>query len=620
MNEGTMHRFLGVSLLVLLSVLSAGAQEGEWKGPIRLPVWAIDADGEFVTIVYGLSEAAGKKFDVGLQLANVEQRVLAEPDAVTGHIGTVTPGPTRKIIWHYRKDYPSGLRGRGWKFILTIEWGRQKVTVATREGTFTPPRLLLEKVTFTGAKANAFLDAGEQATLSFVLRNVGMGDAVGTCVRLALVQPLEGMRFDTLLTAGDMLPGSAVPLQAAFTGLPDLQTGSAKIQLSVRDRYDYSVVNDTVTVATQAFLPPALVIVNRSLTSPLYPGPRRLADAPMLVRGDTGVVMLEVKNLGRGKADSIRAAVAIEGEGWNAHFLGRSHVVVLRDLPADSSDVITFPILADERAEAESIRVLVGITERRAAYGLMDTIRLPARRRYLTFDAQFADLMKRGLFDSAGVLCRRQLTIEPHRATLYADLGDVYDSMGDRARAVEQFVAAADRGDRRAASWLQVNATFKENTSVRYESTPLPFLDAGATVTIGVFPSPVAEDDPAGERLYSALRANTDRKRVVLVPYKAMTSQLGAASILSSDSGALRKMSRDLGITYVIEARDADRKMQGFTLSVVRTADAQGIFARKFQPSAVSTALQDLGRLFKESLVPVYTTKRMYSAKAGRWK
>ena len=615
-----MNRLLSLSLSVLLSVLSAGAQEGEWKGPIRLPVWSIDSDGEFVTIIYGLSEVAGKKFEVGLQLTNVEQRVLAEPDAVTGHIGTVAPGPIRKIIWHYRKDYPSGLRGRGWKFILTIEWGRQKITVATREGTFTPPHLLMEKMTFAEANANGVLDAGEQGNLSFVLRNVGMGDAVGACVRLALVQPLDGIRFDTLLTAGDMLPGAAVPLQVAFAGLPDLKTGVARIQLSARDRYDYSTVSDTVSVTTQAFLPPALVVVNRSLQSPLYPGPRRLADAPMLVRGDTGVIMLEVRNRGRGKADSVRATVAIDGEGWNAHFLGRSRVILLRDLPADSSEVITFPILADERAEAESLRVFVAVTERCAAYGIMDTICLPVRRRYLTFDSQFADLMKRGMVDSAGVLCRRQLTIEPHRATLYADLGDVYESLGDRARAVEQYVAAADRGDKRAASWLQVNATFKENTSVRYESMPLPFLDAGATVTIGVFPSPVAEDDPAGERLYGTLRANTDRKRVILVPYKAMISQLGAASILSSDSVALKKLSRDLGITYVIEAREADRKMQGFTLSVVRTADSQGIFARKFQQSAVSTALQDLGRLFKESLVPVYTTRRMYSAKAGRWK
>jgi len=224
------------------------------------------------------------------------------------------------------------------------------------------------------------------------------------------------------------------------------------------------------------------------------------------------------------------------------------------------------------------------------------------------------------MYDSAGALCRRQLVIEPHRGTLYGDLGSVYDSMGDRALAVEQYVIAAERGDRRAVAWLQVNATSRENTLVRYESVALSFLESAAAVTIGVFPTPVADDDPAGERLYSALRANTDRKRVILVPYRAMISQLGVASMRGSDSVALKKLSRDLGIAYVVEARDADKKMQGFTLSVVRTSDGQGIFTRKFQQSAVSTALQDLGRLFKESLAPVYTTKRVYSAKGGRWR
>jgi hypothetical protein len=212
------------------------------------------------------------------------------------------------------------------------------------------------------------------------------------------------------------------------------------------------------------------------------------------------------------------------------------------------------------------------------------------------------------------------LAIEPHRTSLYADLGAVYDSLGDRGRAVEQYVVAADRGDRKAATWLFLNASFKENTSVKYDAMPLPFLDGGTPVTIGVFPTPVSTDDPAGERLYTLLRMNTDRKRVILVPYRAMISQLGVTSILSTDSLALKRMAKDLGITYVIEVRETDKQMQSFLLAVVRTADGQVVFSRKFQQSVTSTGMQDVGRLFKESLVPVYNTKRIYSPKGARWK
>jgi hypothetical protein len=617
MIEGFMKRFLVIPLICLLFALPLEAQEGEWKGPIRVPVWSIDQDGEFVTIIYGLSEAASKSFEVKLQLTNVDQHVLTEPDAVTGHVGTVNPGPLRKIIWHYRRDYPAGLTGRGWKFILTIGWARQKVTVATREGSFTPPRLLLEKITFTEQNANSALDAGEQGELSFVLRNTGIGDAIDAKVRLGLLQPLDGIQFDTLLTIGNMSPGATAPLRVALVGTADLRSGVARLLVSGRDRFDESVVADTVEVRTLAFLPPAFEVVNRLLQSPLYSAFRRLADAPLVIRGDTSLIMLELKNHGRGKADSLRATITIDGEGWNAHFLGRTRVLVL---PADSSEFISFPILADERAEIDSIRIRVAVTERHAAYGLTDTIRLAARRRYLSFDAQFADLMRRGMYDSAGTLCRRQMAIEPHRTSLYADLGAVYDSLGDRGRAVEQYVVAADRGDRRAANWLLLNASFKENTSVKYESTPLPFLDVGAPVTIGVFPTPANADDPGGERLYNLLRANTDRKKVILVPYRAMISQLGVTSILSTDLLALKKMSKDLGITYIIEAREVEKQLQSFLLAVVRTADGQVIFSRKFQQSVVSTGLQDVGRLFKESLVPVYNTKRTYSPKGARWK
>ncbi len=612
-----MNRVLWFSLIVLL-VGAAGAQEKEWAGPIRLPQWTVDPDGEFVTVTYGLSETGADSYEVTLQLTNVEQKVLTEPEAVTGHIGSVAPGNVRKIIWHYRKDYPSGLPGRGWKFLLSVAWGRQKVTVATREGTFTPPHLVLEKASFTSANSGSVLEAGERGILSFVLRNEGIGEATGAQVRLALVQSTDAVRFDTLFTVGTMLPGAAVPLQTTLLGSSDLPSGIARIRLRASDRYGYSVTDDTVSVGTRAFRPPVLEIADRLIQSQEAGVYRRLADRPMLIRGDTSAIVLEIRNRGRGRAEGLRATVAIDGEGWNAHFLGRSRETALRDLEPDSSEFFVVPLLADERAEAEFISLRVSVSERHPACGISDTIRITARRRFLSFDAQFADLMRRGDFDSAGVLCRRQLAIEPRRATLYAFLGAVYDSLGDRSRAVEQYAIAAERGDRTAASWLQANAAFREATSVRYEAMPLPFLDGGPTVTIGVFPVPARDDDPAGERLYGLLRANTDRKRIVLVPYKAMTSQLGVTAIRSGDSLALKRMSRDLGITYVVEAKEADRTMQSFSLTVVRTSDGQVVFSRKFQQSVVSTALQDAGRLFRESMVPVYSTRKIYSPRSVR--
>jgi hypothetical protein len=210
------------------------------------------------------------------------------------------------------------------------------------------------------------------------------------------------------------------------------------------------------------------------------------------------------------------------------------------------------------------------------------------------------------------------MLLEPHRVSLYLNLAAVYENLGDRPRAVEMYVTASDRGDRRAAAWLETNAAYKEVTSVRYESMPLPFLDAGATVTIGVFPLPPTADDPNGEGLYNALRTSIDRKRIVLVPYRAMISQLGLSALTSSDAATLKKAARELNITYVIDARDADKLLQSFTLNITRTADGQSAFSRRFQQSVTSSALQDVARLFKDSTVPVYNTKRAYRSRSGR--
>jgi hypothetical protein len=618
MNEGTMNRFLCLSILTFSLTTTSSSQLGEWKGSLRLPVWSIDPDGEFVTIMYGLSDSLSKTYEVSLQLSNTEQRVLVEPDAVTGHIGTVQAGAVRKIIWHYRKDYPAGLRGRGWKFILTIGWGRTKVTVATREGTFTPPRLRIDNLAFAEPNGNNLLDAGELGEISFTVHNEGLGDAAGTTARLSLLSPMQGIRFDTLLSCTDMPIGGVSRVRATVKGVEGLPTGLAKILLTVQDRFLFSVVHDTITIPTQAFLPPALEVTNRWLQSTMNPGARRMADAPLVIRGDTTTIFLQVKNKGRGRADSLRATVMPDGEGWNVTYTSRSRVLLIRNLAPDSSDLIGFSIVGDERAEADSIQIRVSITERRPAFGIIDTLRLPARRRFLTFDAQFADLMGRQMFDSAAVLCKRQMLIEPHRVSLYSDLGLVYESLGDRSRAVEMYIIASDRGDRNATAWLETNATFKEVTSVRYESMPLPFLDAGASVTIGVFSFPPSTADPSGESLYNTLRASTDRKRIVLVPYRAMISQLGVASLTISDAVTLKRAARDLNITYVIEARDVDKQLQSFTLTIIRTVDGQSAFSRRFQQSVTSTALQDVARLFKDSTVPVYNTKRAFRPKPGR--
>ncbi len=613
-----MRHLLRPLLAALCVALPSLAQESEWRGPVQYPVWSIDQEGEFVTITYGLSDSVSKTYEVALQLTNIGLGVLEEPDAVTGHIGTVSAGTPRKIIWHYRKDYPSGLRGNGWKFILNVGWGRQKLTFATREGTFTPPRFRIDRPELIEGNGNKSLDAGESAEIAFSIYNVGMGEAAGTTARLTLVPGFPGVRVDTLLQAGDIPVGASVRLRPAVIGLAGLQTGVVKILLRIQDRFENSLYIDTLALPTQALLPPKIEVTSRWIQSASNPTLRKISDDPMIIRGDTSFIALQVTNKGRGRADSLRVSVKLEGDGWNAHYASGSRVLTLRDLPPDSSDVIRFSLVADERAQAESVDLTIGISERRAAYGVTDSLRLPARQRFLSFDEHYSNLMKRRMYDSALTLCRRQMVLEPRRASLYAVMGSVYESLNDPERAVSMYVTASDRGDRSATAWLRTHATFKEVISVTYESLPLPFLDAGSIVTVGVFSLPPTEADPAGEGLYNILRTSADRNRVVLVPYRAMVSQLGRQSLTVTDSGALKKAAKDLNITYVVDVVGADKQVQSFELRITRTVDGQIVFARQFQQSATSTALQDVARLFKDSLVPVYATHRTYSPKTGR--
>lgn len=115
----TVRRLLGWSTVALLSF------------PPLLPAQTLAVenvrftqdDSVTVTVTYNLAGDPGKKYAVllSLYIPSSRQKVPIPDGSLSGAAGPhVQPGKNLKIVWHLKKDFPKGLEGPGFRFIVDV--------------------------------------------------------------------------------------------------------------------------------------------------------------------------------------------------------------------------------------------------------------------------------------------------------------------------------------------------------------------------------------------------------------------------------------------------------------------------------------------------------------------
>jgi hypothetical protein len=109
-------------VLFLVSALAAGFGPPA-EGQVRVSNVRFTDLGSTVSIMYDLSGAHGKKYNVSVALSDDGGRTFRiRPRRVGGDVGKgVEPGKNREILWRVREDFPSGLSGSNFVFAVDAE-------------------------------------------------------------------------------------------------------------------------------------------------------------------------------------------------------------------------------------------------------------------------------------------------------------------------------------------------------------------------------------------------------------------------------------------------------------------------------------------------------------------
>ena len=210
-----------------------------------------------------------------------------------------------------------------------------------------PPRLTTTRPTFTDANGDNRLTAGETATLRFTITNDGQGPAQNVRVAGQVDAPITGGHA----TIGRLASGTSRTVELTLRAQDNLQDGTATLTLPIREGNGFHPAPLEITIPTQAFRPPQLVVRDVALDDRSGNGNGQIDP------GEVVEITARIVNAGRGEANAVRATVQA---GENVFMNGRERGGVQQDLgtipPGGYADV-TVQAFCNSEAEGFPLRL-----------------------------------------------------------------------------------------------------------------------------------------------------------------------------------------------------------------------------------------------------------------------
>lgn len=167
----------------------------------------------------------------------------------------------------------------------------------------TVPQLVVktQSIAFSDRDKNGILNANEEAIISFVLQNIGAGNAKN----LSLTYSLEGNERGISVRLNPVLAldaGQEATVSATLFGGQEVQTGKARLVLNVLEPNGFDSDPVQVQFNTQAFQPPVLAITDAVFNS---------ISSNALEKNKTTGLQILVQNIGNGTARNVSLTINV---------------------------------------------------------------------------------------------------------------------------------------------------------------------------------------------------------------------------------------------------------------------------------------------------------------------
>ena len=114
---------IALAVLLLLQTLPLSVAFGQ-PGDASVENVRFEVSADLVKIYYDLNAPIDKVHDVRISLRRESDITFSyRPLNITGDVGTIVfPGQRRRIVWEYLKEYPDGLTGDDYYFVIEAEY------------------------------------------------------------------------------------------------------------------------------------------------------------------------------------------------------------------------------------------------------------------------------------------------------------------------------------------------------------------------------------------------------------------------------------------------------------------------------------------------------------------
>lgn len=219
------------------------------------------------------------------------------------------------------------------------------------------PDLQISDQQFIDQNNNNMIDADENASLRFILKNSGEGEALDVNIKTTLLNgPITGLQYSQNIRVGTIYPTESKEIIIPFTGKMDLANSNAKFKIEATEKNGLDANPLELEIQTKVFGAPEVVVADSKFST--ESGGKIKLNSPINLK-------VLIQNIGKGEAKNVRAEFILENVdciplGDNAFDIG--------SLKVGESKELNFEFTATRRYAFDNIPVLVALSENYGMY------------------------------------------------------------------------------------------------------------------------------------------------------------------------------------------------------------------------------------------------------------
>lgn len=231
-----------------------------------------------------------------------------------------------------------------------------------------PPYLEIEtaSIKLTDQDGNAAIDAAEEVTISFTLKNSGQGDGFGLKLQVTETGGAAGLTFDKERTLPTLPAGQSIKLEHRIKAGMNTENGKAIFQLDVIEPNGFDSDPVVIEVETRAFREPQLILADYAV---------RTSQGNRIEKRIPFDLEVMIQNTGVGVAENVAVKITLP-EPDNLFCQSSNEVVTLGTLAVGEAKTIKYELITNARYQSNSIPLNFEITEKHRKYGQTKEITL----------------------------------------------------------------------------------------------------------------------------------------------------------------------------------------------------------------------------------------------------